>query len=70
MGDVEIGNKMMRLDCKHIFCQSCIEGWFADHNTCPNCRHAFSSNSVSKSDLPYLITILNDFFYYLTDIRH
>ena len=43
MGDVEIGRNMMRLDCdgQHTFCQVCIEGWFADHNTCPICRHRF-----------------------------
>ena len=43
MGDVEIGRNMMRLDCdgQHTFCQVCIEGWFADHNTCPICRHKF-----------------------------
>ena len=40
----EIGRNMMRLDCdgKHAFCQVCIEGWFADHNTCPLCRHMFN----------------------------
>ena len=43
MEDFEIGRNMMRLDCdgKHAFCQVCIEGWFADHNTCPLCRHMF-----------------------------
>ena len=43
MEDVEIGRNMMRLDCdgQHTFCQVCIEGWFADHNTCPICRHKF-----------------------------
>ena len=43
MGDIEIGRNMMRLDCdgQHTFCQVCIEGWFADHNTCPVCRHKF-----------------------------
>ena len=41
MEDIEVGRKMMRLDCKHVFCQVCIERWFADHNTCPNCRHVF-----------------------------
>ena len=41
--DIEVGRRMMRLDCngQHIFCQGCVEGWFADHNTCPNCRHLF-----------------------------
>ena len=43
MENFEIGRNMMRLDCdgKHAFCQVCIEGWFADHNTCPICRHTF-----------------------------
>ena len=42
-GDIKIGRNMMRLDCdgQHTFCQVCIEGWFADHNTCPVCRHKF-----------------------------
>ena len=39
--DVEVGRKMMRLDCKHEFCKECIEGWFAEHKTCPNCRNLF-----------------------------
>ena len=39
--DVEVGRKMMRLDCKHEFCKECIEGWFAEHKTCPNCRKSF-----------------------------
>ena len=43
MEDFEIGRNMMCLDCdgKHAFCQVCIERWFADHNTCPICRHNF-----------------------------
>ena len=43
MEDFEVGRNMMRLDCdgRHVFCQVCIEGWFADHNTCPICRHLF-----------------------------
>ena len=39
--DIEVGRRMMRLDCHHVFCQGCVEGWLADHNTCPNCRHVF-----------------------------
>ena len=43
MEDVEVGRNIMRLTCdgRHYFCQECIEGWFADHNTCPVCRHTF-----------------------------
>ena len=41
--EIEVGRRMMRLDCdgQHAFCQGCVEGWFADHKTCPNCRHEF-----------------------------
>ena len=41
--DFEVGRRLMRLDCDghHVFCQVCIEGWFADHKTCPICRHIF-----------------------------
>ena len=39
--DIEFGRRMMRLDCHHVFCQECVEGWLTDHNTCPNCRKLF-----------------------------
>ena len=44
LDDIEVGRRMMRLNCngQHVFCQDCVEGWFADHNTCPNCRHIFT----------------------------
>ena len=43
MENVEVGRIMRRLTCdgQHYFCQECIEGWFAEHNTCPLCRHKF-----------------------------
>ena len=43
MEGFEIGRNIMCLDCdgKHAFCKICIEGWFADHKTCPLCRHIF-----------------------------
>ena len=44
MENYDIGRNMMRLDCdgKHTFCKVCIDVWFADHNTCPLCRHKFN----------------------------
>ena len=55
----EIGRNMMRLNCdgKHAFCQVCIEGWFADHNTCPLCRHIFWNNNSENSK--YLLLVLD-----------
>ena len=43
MEDICVGRRMRRLTCdgQHYFCQECIEGWFAEHNTCPLCRHLF-----------------------------
>ena len=43
MEDIDVGRRMRRLTCdgQHYFCQECIEGWFAEHNTCPLCRHKF-----------------------------
>ena len=40
---VEVGRRMVRLGCsgQHVFCQDCVLKWFADHNTCPICRHQF-----------------------------
>ena len=43
MEEFKIGRNMIRLDCdgRHLFCQACIEGWFANHRTCLICRHLF-----------------------------
>ena len=43
MDEFEVGRKLMQLDCKHEFCQDCVEGWLADHNTCPVCRKVFKN---------------------------
>ena len=44
MEDIDVGRRMRRLTCdgQHYFCQECIEGWFAEHKTCPLCRHKFN----------------------------
>ena len=50
MEEIIFDKNMMRLDCdgQHTFCQVCIEGWFANHKTCPICRHKFSRFSSLK----------------------
>ena len=44
MDDLEVGTKMVRLDCHvdHYLCQKCANSWFKDHKTCPTCRRVFS----------------------------
>ena len=39
----EVGRLMKQLDCggRHSFCSDCIGQWFANHKTCPICRHIF-----------------------------
>ena len=39
--EVEVGRLMKQLDCggRHSFCSGCIDQWFANHKTCPICRH-------------------------------
>ena len=41
--EVEVGRLMKQLDCggRHSFCSVCIVQWFANHKTCPICRHIF-----------------------------
>ena len=41
--DIKVGMVMIRLDCigKHVFCKNCIEEWFTNQKTCPNCRFYF-----------------------------
>ena len=43
LDDIDVGRRMKRLDCdgQHVFCQKCVEKWFADHNICPLCNHIF-----------------------------
>ena len=42
--EVEVGRLIKQLDCRgrHYFCSGCIDQWFANHKTCPICRHNFA----------------------------
>ena len=50
MDDLEVGTKMVRLDCHvdHYLCETCAYSWFRNHKTCPTCRRQF--NEFKKSE--------------------
>lgn len=35
---------MRMTPCSHQFCQTCLDEWLEDHNTCPICRTHISAN--------------------------
>ena len=41
--ELKVGKLMKQLDGggRHSFCSVCIDQWFANHKTCPICRHIF-----------------------------
>ena len=41
--EFEVGKLIKQLDCggRHSFCSVCINQWFANHKSCPICRHVF-----------------------------
>nr|POF06297.1 e3 ubiquitin-protein ligase ring1-like [Quercus suber] len=34
----QAGDKLIRMNCSHIYHQDCLLPWLQMHNTCPNCR--------------------------------
>ena len=41
LNEIQVGTKVLRLDCRHTFCSTCILQWFSTNNTCPYCRRSF-----------------------------
>lgn len=44
-------SKLMKLECNHSFCESCIQQWFKvhKHDTCPMCRCVVPDHNVIAS---------------------
>jgi len=40
-------SKIMKLNCKHYFCQGCISKWFENSINCPTCRKSIREKSKS-----------------------
>jgi E3 ubiquitin-protein ligase RNF115/126 len=45
MDEVNIGEEVTELPCKHWFHHPCVEAWLHEHDTCPHCR-----KSIAKHD--------------------
>ena len=51
-------NRVVRLECNHIFHENCIRRWFQRSNTCPTCRTSVGTTSDIQG-------IMIDFISYL-----
>ena len=56
MKDVE---NISETECKHVFCDNCINMWLKQHNTCPFCRMVIIENKLVINENDILSTKLN-----------
>jgi fission 1 protein/division protein 1 len=45
MEEVNIGEQVTELPCKHWFHHACVAAWLGEHDTCPHCRKSISKQS-------------------------
>jgi hypothetical protein len=50
MADVELGETVTELYCKHWFHTDCIKVWLEQHNTCPHCRLSIEDSKKKAFD--------------------
>lgn len=44
----EPNTRVMQINrCKHIYCETALREWFANHSTCPDCRYNLLENNSS-----------------------
>lgn len=47
--DLQLGDEVLVLPCKHWFHGECVVLWLKEHNTCPICRSSVENNTRSES---------------------
>lgn len=52
MDEVNIGEQVTLLPCKHWFHHACISAWLLEHDTCPHCRKGITKGGQDQSNNP------------------
>lgn len=50
ISDVNVGDEVVLLPCKHWFHEDCVTMWLKEHNTCPVCRTAIEENNNARGN--------------------
>jgi hypothetical protein len=50
MDEVNIGEQVTELPCKHWFHHQCVSAWLVEHDTCPHCRKGISTHAEGESN--------------------
>lgn len=50
MDEVNIGEQVTELPCKHWFHHTCVSAWLIEHDTCPHCRKGITTHPESGAD--------------------
>lgn len=49
MDEVNIGEEVTVLPCKHWFHHPCVSAWLLEHDTCPHCRKGITKQDMGQS---------------------
>lgn len=52
MDEVNIGEEVTVLPCKHWFHHACVAAWLTEHDTCPHCRKGITKSPEDQSTNP------------------
>ncbi|KAF1832020.1 zinc finger protein [Decorospora gaudefroyi] len=52
MDEVNIGEQVTVLPCKHWFHHQCVSAWLLEHDTCPHCRKGITKGSEGQENGP------------------
>jgi|TARA_R110002003_G_scaffold296_18_gene18760 hypothetical protein len=50
MDEVNIGEEVTVLPCKHWFHHACVSAWLSEHDTCPHCRKGITKQQEGQTN--------------------